>query len=333
MCEHFSRLSAGSDEDGAGSDDGAETVSPPSNAKKQRNTKRGRLSQLSSAWCCAFTNSRSEAWLVAVSDVAAVVLNSSTVPEECIVDCPRTDLVAETKSYFDSTKLELKKLAREPTHDVTFNDVVSHLKRIPANDRRSSLLRIWVKAFRIEEAPFEYVVCCALGQLQATIRVDANLGAVPMPWYEPQVWSYWCDFKFKYYLLWTHILPLLAHLLRRGSQTIEVANKLLKKTIKDVAKIKRKGGIHMKLSEYVAVRCPLFLAEQLQYIERGREAATWAHRFGLVASPVELAPLIASIGGTEPQQRKTFESSDFGPRGSVRMEPEVRRVQCWLSVD
>ena len=144
VCEHFSRLSAGSDEDGAGSDDGAETVSPPSNAKKQRNTKRGRLSQLSSAWCCAFTNSRSEAWLVAVSDVAAVVLNSSTVPEECIVDCPRTDLVAETKSYFDSTKLELKKLAREPTHDVTFNDVVSHLKRIPANDRHSSLLRIWV---------------------------------------------------------------------------------------------------------------------------------------------------------------------------------------------
>lgn len=78
---------------------------------------------------------------------------------------------------------------------------------------------------------------------------------------------YWCDFKFKYYLLWTHILPILAHLLRHGSQTIKVTTKLLKKTIRDVVRVSKKRGMGIKLSECVAVRLPM--------------TSSWLNNFGL----------------------------------------------------
>ena len=300
-------------------------VVPPTRLKERQHGKRGRLSQLSSVWCCTFTNSRSETWLMAASDVAAAVLNSRLVPPECISDCCRAEVAMEVKSYFDGTRVALKQLARSTTPAVTFNDVITHLKHIPTGEQHSTLLQTWVKAFRVIDEPSVYVICCGLGSLQATIKVHATGQGLPMPWYEPQVWRYWCDFKFKYYLLWTHILPILAHLLRHGSQTIEVANKLLKKTIRDVVRVSKKRGMGIKLSEYVAVRLPIFLAEQLQYVDREREGATWAHKFGLAVPPAELATLVQSVGGA-PSKRKVFDASDFGPRNSIRMEEEVRNV-------
>ena len=277
-----------------------ETASNPPEATQTQNTDsvRGRFSDTINSWGLKLIFSRTELHLIAVSHVVAVGFSTSHVPVGVAQEV--SDVRASISEHHSSCKEMLKSLRSSLGACSTYHDVISELQAIPKGEQLQSVLHDWFKVFVVDQSRGQYIWSCALGGLVAEVVVTEKelRQGIPNPWCKPDLWSYLCK-KFPYYLLWSHIVPILAFLLRMGSQTVEIMNKLHKNTTKDIM-CRRTKKTAYPLDQYWAVRCPLMIAEQMEYVEREREAATWAHTCGLGLSPDQVRtftqlPLIHSI--------------------------------------
>jgi hypothetical protein len=207
----------------------------PTNTAKEHTknpSKRNRLSELGAIWCQKFTWCRTEARLLVLSAVAAAVLNSSHFPANWVVRCHQDEVNQRVRAHHAKVEGMIQASIRGAPE--TYNDVLRLLRRVPSDEGASTVLRQWVLVLQIEGKPQEFVEACAFGGLTAHIRLHADMPPIPNCWHEPDVWGHLCSYSWPYYLLWTHIIPIIAHLSRPGSQTAEVGIKLVKQTVKDI---------------------------------------------------------------------------------------------------